>query len=136
MKLKVGKLSFYVVESGSGEPALLFLHYWGGSARTWNVVISELSSSFRCVAYDQRGWGQSDAPEQGYSRFGSGCRANCGNTTAEPLRLGGSFYGRESCSTPGIAAAAWASGTCSGCARASNAAKHSGTCEASTASRL
>jgi hypothetical protein len=30
MKLKAGHLSFNVLESGSGEPALLFLHYWGG----------------------------------------------------------------------------------------------------------
>ena len=67
MKLKAGDLSFNVLESGSGEPALLFLHYWGGSARTWHAVISELSTDFRCIAYDQRGWGQSDAPEQGYS---------------------------------------------------------------------
>ena len=66
MKLKAGELSFNVLESGSGEPALLFLHYWGGSARTWHAVISELSTDFRCIAYDQRGWGQSDAPEQGY----------------------------------------------------------------------
>src|SRR5215469_4627988 len=29
--------------------------------------ISELSPHFRCIAYDQRGWGQSDVPEQGYS---------------------------------------------------------------------
>jgi hypothetical protein len=34
MKLKAGDLSFNVLESGSREPALLFLHYWGGSART------------------------------------------------------------------------------------------------------
>jgi pimeloyl-ACP methyl ester carboxylesterase len=67
MKLKAGELSFNVLDSGSGEPSLLFLHYWGGSARTWNAVISELSTTFRCIAYDQRGWGQSDAPRQGYS---------------------------------------------------------------------
>jgi pimeloyl-ACP methyl ester carboxylesterase len=67
MKLKAGELSFNVLDSGSGEPGLLFIHYWGGSARTWNAVISELSTTFRCIAYDQRGWGQSDAPEHGYS---------------------------------------------------------------------
>ena len=65
MKLKAGELSFNVEDCGSDEPALLFLQYWGGSARTWSAVISELAPSFRCVAYDQRGWGQSDAPEQG-----------------------------------------------------------------------
>ena len=67
MQLKAGELSFHVQETGSGEPALLFLHYWGGSARTWNSVTSRLAADFRCVAYDQRGWGQSDAPQQGYS---------------------------------------------------------------------
>jgi hypothetical protein len=34
MKLKAGELSLNVVEMGAGEPALLFLHYWGGSARS------------------------------------------------------------------------------------------------------
>jgi len=67
MLLKAGDLSFNVLESGSGEPALLFLHYWGGSARTWNAVTSKLAPEFRCVAYDQRGWGRSDAPQGGYS---------------------------------------------------------------------
>jgi hypothetical protein len=55
MKPKAGDLSFNVLESGSREPALLFFHYWGGSARTWNAVISELPTSFRCIAYVQRG---------------------------------------------------------------------------------
>jgi hypothetical protein len=29
MKIKVGTLSLNVLESGAGEPTLLFLHYWG-----------------------------------------------------------------------------------------------------------
>jgi pimeloyl-ACP methyl ester carboxylesterase len=67
MRLKAGELSLHAVEAGVGEPALLFLHYYGGSARTWNRVMSSLSADFRCIAYDQRGWGASDAPSQGYS---------------------------------------------------------------------
>jgi len=67
MKIKVQMLSLNVSESGAGEPALLFLHYWGGSARTWNRVIEQLCSTFRCIAYDQRGWGESDAPADGYA---------------------------------------------------------------------
>ena len=66
-KLRAGDISFRNSDTGSGEPALVFLHYWGGSARTWNTVIQQLSTDFRCVAYDQRGWGGSDAPPQGYS---------------------------------------------------------------------
>jgi 3-oxoadipate enol-lactonase len=67
LKLKAGQLFFNVVDVGAGEPALLFIHYWGGSARTWQGVVSRLSKDFRCVAYDQRGWGLSDAPLDGYS---------------------------------------------------------------------
>jgi 3-oxoadipate enol-lactonase len=29
--------------------------------------VSELKTDFRCVAYDHRGWGESDKPETGYS---------------------------------------------------------------------
>jgi 3-oxoadipate enol-lactonase len=67
MRIQVDKLSLNVLESGAGEPTLLFLHYWGGSARTWNRVIERLCPTFRCVAYDQRGWGESDAPADGYT---------------------------------------------------------------------
>ena len=67
MKLRAGELSFNVVDSGSGDPTLVFLHYWGGSAHTWNAVKERLSAVFRCIAYDQRGWGGSDAPTQGYT---------------------------------------------------------------------
>jgi pimeloyl-ACP methyl ester carboxylesterase len=67
MKLRAGELSFNVLHTGAGEPALLFLHYWGGSARTWSMVTSRLTADFRCIAYDQRGWGGSDAPLRGYS---------------------------------------------------------------------
>jgi 3-oxoadipate enol-lactonase len=67
MKFKVETLSLNVLESGAGEPTLLFLHYWGGSARTWNCVIEQLCSTFRCIAYYQRGWGESDAPADGYT---------------------------------------------------------------------
>jgi hypothetical protein len=28
---RAGELSFNVLDTASGEPALLFLHYWGGS---------------------------------------------------------------------------------------------------------
>lgn len=59
MKYNIGSVSLNVEEQGSGEPTLVFLHYWGGSLRTWEKVIAGLNSSFRCVAYDIRGWGKS-----------------------------------------------------------------------------
>ena len=67
MKVPIDTLNVNVVDTGHGSPTLVFLHYWGGSARTWKDVVHSLDSQFRCVAYDQRGWGSSDAPADGYS---------------------------------------------------------------------
>lgn len=38
-------------------PALVFLHYWGGSRRTFEPVIARLASGCAVVSYDHRGWG-------------------------------------------------------------------------------
>ena len=43
--------------SGPG-PTLLFLHYFGGSAKTWDAVINALPGR-DTVAITQRGWGES-----------------------------------------------------------------------------
>jgi pimeloyl-ACP methyl ester carboxylesterase len=50
----------------SSEPALVFLHYWGGTSRTWRKVTAELEKQFKTVAYDARGWGKSDKTLAGY----------------------------------------------------------------------
>ncbi|QMU69807.1 alpha/beta fold hydrolase [Streptacidiphilus sp. P02-A3a] len=48
------------VREGSG-PALVFLHYWGGSHRTWRPVIERLDAERAFVSTDHRGWGRSTA---------------------------------------------------------------------------
>src|SRR6516165_9303213 len=55
-----------IAEGGAGEPALVFLHYWGGSARTWQRVIDRLGGQVRWIAIDQRGWGGSVATDGRY----------------------------------------------------------------------
>ena len=55
-----------VTDTGDGEPALVFLHYWGGSSRTWRIVIDRLGDKSRCIALDQRGWGASIATDARY----------------------------------------------------------------------
>ena len=67
MKRTTNGIQLNVRDEGKGEPALLFLHYWGGSSRTWDPVVNRLKTDFRCVAYDHRGWGESDKPETAYS---------------------------------------------------------------------
>lgn len=44
------------------RPTLVFLHYWGGSTRTWSRVIPLVSSAYPTIAVDLRGWGESVGP--------------------------------------------------------------------------
>jgi pimeloyl-ACP methyl ester carboxylesterase len=67
MKVASNGIQIRVHEHGTGNPALIFLHYWGGSSRTWNGVTAELSDRYRTIASDHRGWGDSDAPPDGYA---------------------------------------------------------------------
>jgi 3-oxoadipate enol-lactonase len=54
-----------VVVSGikARSPSLIFLHFWGGSSRTFTNTISHLSSHFQCIAVDFPGWGFSTGPQ-------------------------------------------------------------------------
>jgi 3-oxoadipate enol-lactonase len=56
--------TLHVTISGDLGPALIFLHFWGGSSRTYSQVISNLSPHFRCIAIDFRGWGTSTGPQR------------------------------------------------------------------------
>lgn len=67
MKIASNGIRIHVEERGSGDLALVFLHYWGGSSRTWRHVVEALPTTFRTIAIDHRGWGESDAPASGYS---------------------------------------------------------------------
>ena len=40
------------------DPTLVFLHYWGGSARTWELVITRLTGR-STLSIDFRGWSRS-----------------------------------------------------------------------------
>ena len=84
MDIRTRATTIHVRERGSGEPALVFLHYWGGSSRTWDAVVGELSSAQRSIAVDHRGWGNSAAPEQGYTIADL---ANDANDVIEALKL-------------------------------------------------
>jgi pimeloyl-ACP methyl ester carboxylesterase len=70
--------------SGSGAPTLVFLHYWGGSHRTWRGVTDRLDHDIRCVAIDQRGWGESSVDD---GRYGLAAMADDVEAVAERLQL-------------------------------------------------
>ena len=64
---RVHDVHLNVVDVGEGSPALLFLHYWGGSSRTWAPTMEHLSQAHRCVAIDFRGWGKSSKDSNDHS---------------------------------------------------------------------
>ena len=52
---------------GNGRPVVL-IHGWPLSAQAWAPQVSALQAAgYRVIAYDRRGFGQSDKPESGYS---------------------------------------------------------------------
>jgi pimeloyl-ACP methyl ester carboxylesterase len=67
MDITTNGIRIHVDEKGHGERAIVFLHYWGGSSRTWRFVTQALSDQYRTIATDHRGWGDSDAPAEGYT---------------------------------------------------------------------
>ncbi|MGY6125831.1 alpha/beta fold hydrolase [Paraburkholderia strydomiana] len=66
MEIETNGTRIHVSLRGSGNVALVFLHYYGGSSQTWDRVADELSDQYRVVAPDHRGWGRSSAPATGY----------------------------------------------------------------------
>ena len=58
----VGGVSLHYVELGRGEP-LLLLHGNAGSGRVWRKVAPTLAESFRVVAHDRQGFGDSEPGE-------------------------------------------------------------------------
>jgi pimeloyl-ACP methyl ester carboxylesterase len=64
---QLARATLHVREKGSRGPTLVFLHYYGGSSRTWTPMIDALPANTHTVALDLRGWGQSEKPEDGYT---------------------------------------------------------------------
>lgn len=68
MNITTNGIQLHITDHGQGAPALIFLHYWGGSSRTWAPVIAALPEQYRCIAPDLRGWGDSAAsPDDAYA---------------------------------------------------------------------
>jgi pimeloyl-ACP methyl ester carboxylesterase len=53
-----------VIVKGSGERALVFLHYFGGAATSWQWVIDGLADRYKCVCINQPGFGGAPAADQ------------------------------------------------------------------------
>ncbi len=56
--------TYEITPSGSSPQTLVFIHGWLLSREYWQPVISQLSSSFQCLSYDLRGFGESQPTEE------------------------------------------------------------------------
>jgi len=62
-RLRIGEINLNVLVEGEGEPVLL-LHGFPDSNYVWRGVIPRLAEAgYQVIAPDQRGFGESDAPE-------------------------------------------------------------------------
>lgn len=52
---------------GEAGPVLVFAHGGAADATQWDAQVAEFASGYRVLAYDSRGHGRSDVPEEGYA---------------------------------------------------------------------
>ena len=72
-----------VEDQGGGSPALVFLHYFAGSSRSWRHVVDQAANAGRCVRLDVPGFGGSP-PLTAYSVQGV---AQAIGAAIAPMRL-------------------------------------------------
>jgi pimeloyl-ACP methyl ester carboxylesterase len=62
-------LRFHVAEAGEGDDVVLCLHGWPQHWYEWRLLMPRLAAAgYRVIAIDQRGFGWSDAPRNGYEK--------------------------------------------------------------------
>jgi len=64
--VRVGDINIYYEDHGKGEP-LLLIAGWGTDLTCWQFQIPEFSTKYRVIAFDNRGAGRTDAPDEPYS---------------------------------------------------------------------
>src|SRR5258705_12684275 len=57
-------VKLYYEESGSGVP-IVFVHEFAGDYRSWETQVRHFSRTYRCIAYNARGYPPSDVPADG-----------------------------------------------------------------------
>jgi pimeloyl-ACP methyl ester carboxylesterase len=61
-------LRFHYAEAGAGDDVVLCLHGWPQNSYEWRHLMPALAGEHRVLALDLRGFGWSDAPEDGYEK--------------------------------------------------------------------
>ncbi|MDQ3856109.1 MAG: alpha/beta hydrolase [Chloroflexota bacterium] len=63
--VQAGQVRLSYLEAGNGPP-LILLHGFPQSTYCWRHVVARLSGTHRVIAFDLKGYGESDKPEHGY----------------------------------------------------------------------
>jgi pimeloyl-ACP methyl ester carboxylesterase len=66
MYVEANNARFWVEQAGEGQP-VVFLHFGLGGWRVFQPELRALADQFRCVAYDRRFVGRTEAPAEPYS---------------------------------------------------------------------
>ena len=65
-KVRVGDISMYYVEAGAGEAVVLVMGL-GADHLAWGFQFPAFAERYRVIAFDNRGAGQTDAPDHPYT---------------------------------------------------------------------
>ncbi len=65
-KVRVGGVELFYEAAGEGEAVVLIMGF-GGDHLAWGFQFREVAARYRAVAFDNRGAGQSDAPDVAYT---------------------------------------------------------------------
>jgi 3-oxoadipate enol-lactonase len=65
-KIPVGDIEMFYVEAGQGEPLVLIMGF-GGDHLAWGLQLPAFAERYRVIAFDNRGVGQTDAPDHPYT---------------------------------------------------------------------
>src|SRR4051812_3838924 len=67
-RVQVRGVEFHYAEAGSGDEVVLCLHGWPQHWYEWRNLMPALADRYRVIALDQRGFGWSEAPQEGYEK--------------------------------------------------------------------
>ncbi|MFL5897743.1 MAG: alpha/beta fold hydrolase [Solirubrobacterales bacterium] len=67
-RVRARGMEFHYAEAGAGEEVVLCLHGWPQHWYEWRRLIPALADRHRVIALDQRGFGWSETPAQGYEK--------------------------------------------------------------------
>jgi 3-oxoadipate enol-lactonase len=64
---RIGDIKLNYTVQGSGEWLVLIGGYASSNWHSWGAMITELAKTYRVLAFDNRGIGESDVPDYPYS---------------------------------------------------------------------